>query len=227
VATFCLIHGNWHDGSSWDRMVGPLRERGHEVLAPDLPFDDPKASFEQRAAPALTALEKVDDHVVVVGHSGCSGYAAFVADRTPGSLLVHLCPRLAPFPPPGGAPAPFREGFPFPPADAEGVTVWDPEEAIKAMYGRLPPEAGRALAERLLPGAPAPEYPLPAHPEVPTELIYAAEDELFEPEWERLMAREVLGVEPIEIPGGHFPMVEDPEALASLLDRLARKHAPD
>ena len=26
------------------------------------------------------------------------------------------------------------------------------------------------------------------------------------------MAREVLGVEPIEIPGGHFPMAEDPEA---------------
>jgi pimeloyl-ACP methyl ester carboxylesterase len=31
-------------------------------------------------------------------------------------------------------------------------------------------------------------------------------------------------VEPIEIPGGHFPMVEDPKALADLLDRLAREH---
>ena len=34
------------------------------------------------------------------------------------------------------------------------------------------------------------------------------------------MARELLGVEPIEIPGGHFPMLEDPERLAELLDRL-------
>jgi pimeloyl-ACP methyl ester carboxylesterase len=32
-----------------------------------------------------------------------------------------------------------------------------------------------------------------------------------------------LGVEPIEIPGGHFPMVEDPAALADLLDWLARE----
>jgi hypothetical protein len=40
------------------------------------------------------------------------------------------------------------------------------------------------------------------------------------------MARELLGVEPIEIPGGHFPMVEDPERLADLLDRLARGGGP-
>jgi hypothetical protein len=35
------------------------------------------------------------------------------------------------------------------------------------------------------------------------------------------MARELLGVEPIEIRSGHFPMVEDPDALAEILDRLA------
>jgi pimeloyl-ACP methyl ester carboxylesterase len=68
---------------------------------------------------------------------------------------------------------------------------------------------------------PAGEYPLSAHPENPRALIYAADDELFEPAWERFMARELLGVEPIEIPGGHFPMVEDPAALGDLLDRLA------
>jgi hypothetical protein len=38
------------------------------------------------------------------------------------------------------------------------------------------------------------------------------------------MARELLGIEPIEISGGHFPMVENPKALATLLDRLARDH---
>ena len=43
----------------------------------------------------------------------------------------------------------------------------------------------------------------------------------FRREWERFIAREVLHVEPIEIPGGHFPMLEDPAALATLLDRLA------
>ena len=69
---------------------------------------------------------------------------------------------------------------------------------------------------------PAGEYPLSSHPDVPTALIYAAEDEFFDPEWERFMARELLGVEPIELPGGHFCMVEDPDGLAEVLDRLAR-----
>ena len=59
--------------------------------------------------------------------------------------------------------------------------------------------------------------------DIRTALVYAADDELFEPAWERFMARELLGVEPIEIPGGHFPMVEDPDSLGELLDRLARE----
>jgi len=55
-------------------------------------------------------------------------------------------------------------------------------------------------------------------------LIYSTDSEIFAPGWERFMARELLGIEPIAIAGGHFPMVEDPAALADLLDRLAREH---
>jgi pimeloyl-ACP methyl ester carboxylesterase len=223
MATFCLLHGNWHDGSSWDPLLEPLRRRGHEVLAPDLIFDDPEASFEERVRPALEALEGKQGPVVIVGHSGSSGYAAFAAHETPGSLLVYLCARLAQVPAPDGAPEHFRKGFPFPPADADGVMVWDREAAIEAMYPRLPPETARALADRLQPGAPSAEYPLEGHPDVQTALIYTTDDEFFEPDFQRFMAREALGIEPIELPGGHFPMVEDPERLADQLDLLARE----
>jgi len=92
------------------------------------------------------------------------------------------------------------------------------------MYPRLPPDTGHALAERLRPGAfPVGDYPLSEHPDVATALIYTRDDEFFEPEWERYVARQLLGIEPIELPGGHFPMVEEPEALAALLDDLAQK----
>jgi pimeloyl-ACP methyl ester carboxylesterase len=228
MATFCLLHGNWHDGSCWHPLVASLRTRGHEAVAPDMPYDAPNAGFEERIRPALRALESVSDPIVVVGHSVSSGYAALVAKAIPGSLLVHLCPRLAPPPSPAGAPSPFREGFPFPPVNETGAMVWDIQEAIDAMYPRLPPETGRALAQRLRPAiSPTGKYPLPGHPDVPTVLIYATDDEIFNPAFEEFMAREVLGIEPIEIPGGHFPMVEDPESLANLLDRLAREHVGD
>jgi pimeloyl-ACP methyl ester carboxylesterase len=224
VATFCLIHGSWHDGSCWEPLSAALARRGHEALAPTMPLDDPEAGFEDRFRPIAAALTGGADPLVVVGHSVSSGFAAVAAERAPVALLVHLCPRLGPFPAPAGAPAVFREGFPFPPKDELGRMVWEPEAAIEAMYPRFAPDVAAELAARLLPVAPLAEdeYPIDGHPDLPTALIYATEDEFFEPEWERFMARELLGVEPIELPGGHFPMLEDPEGLAELLDRLVR-----
>jgi hypothetical protein len=35
-----------------------LRSRGYDAEAPDLPFDDPTASYEERALPAITALKR-------------------------------------------------------------------------------------------------------------------------------------------------------------------------
>ena len=56
-----------------------------------------------------------------------------------------------------------------------------------------------------------------------TALIYTADDEIFEPAWERFMATELLRIHPVELPGGHFPMLERTEAVAGILDRLARR----
>jgi pimeloyl-ACP methyl ester carboxylesterase len=92
------------------------------------------------------------------------------------------------------------------------------------MYSRLSPETAERLANRLRPtSTPADDFPLSGPPDVDSVLIYASEDEFFEPDWQRFMARELLGIEPIEIQGGHFPMAEDPEGLADLLGRLAEE----
>jgi pimeloyl-ACP methyl ester carboxylesterase len=224
LATFCLLHGNWHDGSCWQPLIERLEARGHKGVAPDLPFDDPTTTYADRVRPALEALANVSGPIVVVGHSMASAYAPLVAAEHPGALLVHICPRMA-FTAPEGAPTPFRRDFPFPTPGPQGAMVWEPEAAVAAMYGRLPADTARALADRLHPGAPAAdEYPLPGHPDVPTVVIYTSDDEIFDPEWERFMARELLGVEAIEIPGGHYPMLEDPESLADLLSGLAERH---
>jgi pimeloyl-ACP methyl ester carboxylesterase len=222
VATFCLIHGAWHDPSCWNALTPLLEGRGHQVLAPDLPLHDPEAGWEERVRPALEALEEVEGPVVIVGHSQGTGYAAMVAAEHPDAQLVYLCPRLGGFEEPAGAPPRFREGFPFPATGADGTSVWGPDAAIEAMYPRLDSASARRLAERLRPMAmPSAEFPLGGPPANPMVLIYAADDEFFEPAWERFMARKLLGVDPIEIPGGHFPMIEEPASLAGLFDRLS------
>jgi len=222
MATFVLLHGAWHDSSCWDEVIRELHQRGHEAVAPALPLDDPTATFNDRARPAIEAAENVPDPIVIVGHSMSSTYAPLVADERDGALLVHLCPRLGSFTSPDGAPTAFRPDLSFPPARADGTTVWDPDVAIASIYRRLPEATARKLAERRVPMAmPPDDFPLSRNPDVPTVLIYATEDEFFEPEWERFMAREVLGVDPIEITGGHFPMIENPAGLAEVLAALA------
>jgi Alpha/beta hydrolase family len=223
VATFGLLHGAWQDSSCWELLIERLEALGHTAVAPELPLHDPTARFEKRARPAVEALERADGPVIVVAHSQSSVLGPLVAVARPVRLLVYLCPRMGSIDPPPAAPSPFRQGIPFPSARADGTTAWDREVAIDVMYPRLAPERARSLADHLRPMAmPPDDYPLRTHPDVPTALIYAIDDELFDPAFERFMAREILGVDPIELPGGHFQMVESPDALAVLLDRLAR-----
>lgn len=223
MATFGLLHGAWHDPWCWQLLTTRLEEMGHSTVAPDLPLHDPKAGYMQRVQPAIDALEGADGEVVVVAHSQSSALGPLVVSSRPVSVLVYLCPRMGAIDLPEGAPAAFREGVPFPPARSDGTTTWDPDVAGEVMYPRLSPEIAQELARRLRPMAmPPDEYPLREHPDIATSLIYAADDELFEPPFERFVARDVLGIDPIEVPGGHFQMLEDPDALAELLDRLAR-----
>jgi pimeloyl-ACP methyl ester carboxylesterase len=183
---------------------------------------DGTTDHQQRVQPAVAALAGSADPVVVVGHSLAAAYAPLVAQSRPGSLLVYLCPAPTGSLARSGAPMKAgREGFPFPPDRPDGTSVWEPHAAIDAMYARLPDEMARAAAANLRPDAPAAgNYPLAGHPDIRTALVYATEDEFFEPTWERWVALQKLGIEPIEMPCGHFPMLECPEALADVLSAL-------
>jgi pimeloyl-ACP methyl ester carboxylesterase len=218
MTTFALIHGAWHGPSYWDLLVRELEARGHDAAAPDLPLHDPRATYAERAQPAIDALAGVDGPIVIVGHSMGSSYAPLVADAYRDALLAYLCPSLGPFSPPEGAPETFQPNRPAPRSLPDGTFEFDSTSAPDTLYARVPRKTARTNAQDLRLMAPAPDdFPLPTHPDVPKALIYAAEDAFFSPAWERFMARELLGIEPIEIPGGHFPMLEDPAALATVL----------
>jgi pimeloyl-ACP methyl ester carboxylesterase len=62
--------------------------------------------------------------------------------------------------------------------------------------------------------------PLTAWPYVPYSSIVCDDDRTISPMWSRRIARERLGVEPIELPGGHCPHVSRPAALARVLASL-------
>jgi pimeloyl-ACP methyl ester carboxylesterase len=63
--------------------------------------------------------------------------------------------------------------------------------------------------------------PLQAWPNVPFAYILCADDRTATPAWARRAARERLGVEPLELPGGHCPFLSRPKELAEALDRCS------
>ena len=56
MATFALIHGGGDVGWYWHLVEAELRERGHEVVAPDLPCDDDSADLRDYADTVVNAI---------------------------------------------------------------------------------------------------------------------------------------------------------------------------
>ena len=70
-------------------------------------------------------------------------------------------------------------------------------------------------------GAMVEKYPLTRWPDAPSTYIVCAEDRTIQPKWSRKIAKSQLGVEPIELPGGHCPYISRPEELARVLLKLS------
>jgi alpha/beta hydrolase family protein len=128
--------------------------------------------------------------------------------------------------------------------EGEGWVNTDHEEAIADLVARLGPMSSweeAAMAEVFLhdvdpevaranqrySGAPGPgmftePLPLEAWPEVPTRVLVPREDRLFPLEFQRRVARERLGLDVDEVPGGHLVALSRPVELTDHLLRLAR-----
>jgi len=228
VATFALVHGAWHGPWSWERVTGPLGERGHEVVVPDLPSEDTEFGLGDYADTIERALGDADD-VVVVPHSLGGLVGPVVAARRPLRALVYVCALV---PEPGLSFSDqlaaseervllFEGGREV---DDQGRSHWpDPDTTASTMYPDLSPEDARWAVEHLRRQAQKSQGEIsPAPPPgLRTESIVGAYDRLVSPAWSRRVARERLGVEPVDIPTGHFPMITHPELLADELSRLA------
>jgi pimeloyl-ACP methyl ester carboxylesterase len=219
--TFLLIHGAWHDETCWDLVRPVLEGMGHQVSAPRLPIDDPSFQLQDYAAIAIEGLPR-EEPAIVVGHSMSSDVAAVVAARAACREVVYLCPRFAIFHRPEGEPEVWQPGCVDKVREDElERRCWDPADAAATMYGRLQPDLAKTYAARLRPQANPRrgEPPITRPPNVPSRVLFAAEDEIFRPEWSIWTARHIVGVEGEPLPGGHFPMLENPELLGAKLSR--------
>ncbi|WP_199432002.1 alpha/beta hydrolase [Qaidamihabitans albus] len=94
MSTFVLLHGAWHGGWAWQRVIPALRAAGHEVYAPTLTgvsdrahLLSPSVGLSTHAQDVVALVEAHDlGDVVLVGHSYAGQVVTAVADRIPGRL---------------------------------------------------------------------------------------------------------------------------------------------
>jgi pimeloyl-ACP methyl ester carboxylesterase len=90
------------------------------------------------------------------------------------------------------------------------------------MYARLPAALAVAATARLRPQhfGMIDRHDAPDLRAMPTAAIACRDDGFFSLEYERWATRELLGQTPVELEGGHFPMLEQPDGLAAAIEEL-------
>jgi pimeloyl-ACP methyl ester carboxylesterase len=98
MSTYVLIHGAWHGGWCWDKVIPLLEKAGHKVEAPDLPGHGNdktpvrEVSLQAYADRVCGILDAQPDPVVLVGHSMGGIVITQAAEHRPGRIqtLVYL-----------------------------------------------------------------------------------------------------------------------------------------
>ena len=99
MATFVLLHGSWHAGWCWHKIVSRLTAAGHRTLAPDLPAHGRRwksvrgaVTLGAMARAVCDVIDALPEPVVLVAHSRAGIVASTVAQRRPARVkkVVYL-----------------------------------------------------------------------------------------------------------------------------------------
>ncbi|HEY2075127.1 MAG TPA: alpha/beta hydrolase [Streptosporangiaceae bacterium] len=210
-----LVHGAWADGSSWSKVIGPLKADGINVVAAPLPL----TSLADDVAAVDHVLERVGGPVVLVGHA----YAGAVIAETRSPKVASLVYVAALAPDEGETVSDvFYRAQPHPKApllqpDSHGL-VWLPASAFADAFA---PNASSAEQEVLA----AVQRPIaadcigvpvgrPLWKDRPSWFLIAEEDRMIAPETHRFMAGRI-GAR--ERPVDHTPLVTAPEEVVNII----------
>ncbi|MDQ3821651.1 MAG: alpha/beta hydrolase [Actinomycetota bacterium] len=225
--TIVLVHGAFAESASWDRVIDPLLEAGHPVIAAANPLRD----LAGDAASVADLVRTIEGPVLLVAHS----YGGAVISNVPADAgditgLVYVngfapdpgesCFQLAGMFP--GSMLGEETSRPVPQSD--GTTdLYIVQDRFRELFCQdVPaPQAARMAAtqrpatqEALV--APSGERPL--WRELPSWFVIGDEDRIIPPEFQRFMAERAGAQRMLEIPGAsHALAVSQPQATVDLI----------
>lgn len=219
MATFVLIPGAGGHGAYWNRLVPELERRGHRAIAVDIQENDPSMDLDGFAAVVEAAMGDDAEDVILVAQS-LGGFTAPMI-RKPVRMIVLL---NAMIPRPGESPNDWwgSTGSESARRQADLAAGRDPEfDFDRHFLHDLPDDARAELlsGEAREPSAAAMAQPcaFARWPSVPTKVLIGRDDRFFPAEFQRRVAKDRLGLDADQIPGGHLVALSNPSGLA---DRL-------
>ena len=238
MATFLLIHGAWHGGWCWERLVPELEARGHAAHAPDLPGHgaDPaepaSVTMDDYVARVTERLRALPEPAILLGHSMGGIPISAAAEREPDRVraLVYLCAFL---PRDGDSLMSLEERNPHstvgPVAvpDEAGATLTVPRDRHRALFYGDVEEGEMARAQDRLTPQPIAAFAAPvslgaAFEGVPKHYVECTRDGAIVIGYQRAMAEATPGVAVHTLEADHSPFLSRPAELADVLDHIAR-----
>lgn len=239
MAIYLLVHGAWHTGWCFDRLGEILRNRGHHVIAPDLPGmggDEARlaaVTLEEWGRFIADLASTQAEPVMLCGHSRGGAVISTAAEMAPEALraLVFITAFMLPD---GDSPAAFKARVPCENpfartiamvGDRAGTRV-DPEAAIEFFYNTTSLEDRLAASRRLVadPFKPS-RTPLRLSSgrfgTVPRYYIECTEDRIIRLAEQRLMQEGLPAAAVETLYCDHSPFLSDTHGLASALLRIA------
>src|SRR5215510_9689330 len=192
--TFVPVHAAGDGAWSWKLVGEELRDRGHDVVAVDLPAADESLGLWDYADAVVGAITR-RRNVVVVAHSFGGFVGPLVCARRPVALLVLV---TAMIPAPGEPPDDWWTNTSYTKltrkAGLDDLATYYHDvpraRAAEAMRRTRAFPSGRAGSE---------PWPLRVWPDVPTRFLLCREDRLFPARWMRRLVRDRLRITPDEI----------------------------
>jgi pimeloyl-ACP methyl ester carboxylesterase len=218
---YVLVPGAGGQGWYWHLVQAELARRGHRAVAVDLPGADPATGLPEYRDLIVAAARTFTGPVTLVAQSLGGFSAPLACDHLPVDRLILV---NAMIPRPGETAGEWWDNVGWQAAaqaaaDRDGRPKVDVTDLGTLFFHDVPAplveqlRANREAADEgpAIFGQP---WPLSAWPKVPTEVLSGRDDRFFPLSLQRQVARERLGLEAKEIPGGHLAALSHPAALA-------------